>query len=298
MPTRHLIGLILLAAMIFPALAENSTPAPSVDDPTRQTAVSAVTQEGRDQPKYPVSLFYSSGDAIVEYHWMPMDSEATCKAAMKILKQRYNCDRLLWREADNDWVKKWNRIRPDAPWLGDLLTDALRINRQFHNTRHTQAAAQEQGIHFWGIMALYDYGGKAECGSGGLSGMGAHWGFDPWLEAHPEYCLWDRPRITYMSGIIEYGQPEVRQEYCRQIEEMFRTDWAGYEGMFLYSFIENTEAHYTDEYIYSDFAVRDFQRRYGVDVRTQPFDLAQYYEMRGEYISQYLRDLRPLFHKY
>jgi hypothetical protein len=80
-----------------------------------------------------------------------------------------------------------------------------------------------------------------------------------------------------MTGIIEYGSPEVRKEYVRRIEEMFKSDWARYEGMFMYSFIENTEAHYTDEYIYSDYAMQDFKKRYGVDVRTQKFDLDKYY---------------------
>ncbi|MBN2457160.1 MAG: HEAT repeat domain-containing protein [Sedimentisphaerales bacterium] len=268
-----------------------------LDDPTRQAA-KEVSHQDVDQRTYPVTLFYSSGDAIVEYSWMPMDSEATCKAAFDILRNRYNCDRILWREADNDWVVKWGGIRKDSPWLGDLMTDALRINRQYKNTEHAGNAAQANGIQFWGTTALYDYGGKAECGAGGSRGMGSFWGYDPWLLEHPEYCLWDRAHITYMTGIIEYGNPEVRKEYVRRVEEMFKGPWSRYEGMFMYSFIENTEAHYTDEYIYSDIAVQDFKKRYGVDVRTQPFDIEKYYAMRGEYITQYLRELRPVYQKY
>ncbi len=268
------------------------------DDPTRQLANSAASLAETANPNYPVSVFYSSGDAIVEYKWMPMDSEATCKEGVKLLAKRYNCDRLLWREANTEWVMKWNAVREDSPWFGDMMTAGERINRDYKTSEHTWNAAREKGMQFWGVFHLFDYGGKAECYSGGDNGMGAFASFDPWLVKHPEYCLWDRPRITYMSGMIEYGQPEVRKEYLRRIEEMFRGPWSRYEGIFLYSFVEHMEAQYTDEYIYSDFAVKDFKDRFGVDVRTEAFDLEKYYAMRGEYITQYLRELRPLFHKY
>src|SRR6185295_17653024 len=71
-----------------------------------------------------------------------------------------------------------------------------------------------------------------------------------------------------------------------------------YDGLFLYSFIENKECHYTDEYIYSGIACADYQKRYGVDPRTHAFDIEKYYALRGEYITQYLRELRPLYRKY
>jgi hypothetical protein len=270
----------------------------TVDDPTRQATTNVVAQQDVAKPMYPVSIFYSSGDAIVEYRWMPMDSEATCKAAIDIFRKRYNCDRILWREANTEWMMKWDMIRKESPWLGDMLTDAFRINREYKTSEYAGRAAKANGIQFWGTFHLYDYGGKAECGTGGDRGTGAFWGCDPWLAKHPEYCLWDRARITYMTGIIEYGSPDVRKEYVRRMEEMFKGAWNQYEGIFMYSFIENTEAHYTDEYIYSDFAVQDFKKRYGVDVRTQPFDIEKYYAMRGEYITQYLRELRPVYRKY
>ncbi len=293
MNTLKLIATVLLTITTMVHQAGGDTGA-AIDDPTREVA--GKNQKGV-KPAYPVTLFYSSGDAIVEYKWMPMDSEATCKAGFEILRKSYNCDRILWREADNDWFGKYDKIRQDSPWLGDLMTDALRINREYRNSEHACKAAKANGIQFWGIAALYDYSGKAECNSGGSMGTGAFWGIDPWLEKHPEYYMRDRAGITNMTGIIEYGD-EVREEYVRRTEEMFKGPWNKYEGMFMYSFIENMEAHYTDEYIYSDYAVKDFKKRYGVDVRTQKFDLDKYYAMRGEYITQYLRELRPVYKKY
>ena len=65
-----------------------------------------------------MSLFYSSGDAVVMYQWLPMDSAATCQASMEVLKKRYHFDRLLWREASTEWAMKWDEVREDSPWLG------------------------------------------------------------------------------------------------------------------------------------------------------------------------------------
>lgn len=284
---------LLSAISILGSFFVNSSLA--VEDPTRQDGSKAPATV---KASHPATLLYSSGDAIVEYTWMPMDSEATCKASFDILRSRYNCDRIFWREASNEWIMKWDSVREDSPWLGDMIREGIRINRDYGSSEHAGKAARESGMEFWGWFHFFDYTGKAECGAGGSKGMGCFWGYDPWLVKHPEYCLWDRARITYMTGIIEYGNPEVRKEYVRRFEEMFKGPWRQYTGIFTHTFIENMEAHYTDQYIYSDYAVADFKRRYGVDVRTQDFDLGKYYAMRGEYITEYLRELRPVFKKH
>jgi len=268
------------------------------DDPTRRAAVNGASHQTVAKLAYPVSLFYSTGDAIVEYKWMPMDSKETINAAFDILVKRYNCDRILWRDTSIAWVERFDRIRNDSLLLGKLMSDAIRISRNYRTTEYAEQAARAREMQFWGIWSLFDYCGKAECGAGGGENLGSFWGSDLWLDQHPEYRLWDRAHITYMTGIIEYGYPEVRKEYLRRMEEMFKGPLKNFDGLFVYSFIEHFEAHYTDEYIYSGIACEEYKKRYGVDPRTQPFDLDKYYALRGEYITQYLRDLRPLFQKY
>jgi hypothetical protein len=151
-------------------------------------------------------------------------------------------------------------------------------------------------MQFWGIFHLYDYGGRAD--SQASHEIGPWMIYDPWLLKHTEYCLWDRAHITNLAGIIEYGYPQVRKEYLRRVEEMFKTAWKKYDGIFMYTYMENMAPHYSDEYIYSDIACREYRKRYGADPRTSDFDLENYYALRGEYITQYLRDLRPIFKKH
>jgi hypothetical protein len=287
--------LFLLSAICTLHAAESTKP--PAEDPTRSNTRSEPKQVSGSAAQ-PVSLFYSSGDAVVVYPWLPMDSEATCQASMEVLKQRYHCDRLLWREASTEWGMRWAQVREDSPWLGDMVSETARINREFQTTLHASRAAAAQGIAFWGVFHFFDYCGKAECMAGGSRGTAAFWGRDPWMEQHPEHRVWDRARITYMSGIVEYGEPAVRAEHLRRVEAMFAQEWRPYAGIFMHTYIENMEASYTDQYIYSDYAVADFKKRYGVDVRTQPFDLEAYYAMRGSYITQLLRELRPIFKKH
>jgi len=259
------------------------------------SCLNAQPKERIFSPKYPVSIWYSTGDALFEYEWMPMDSEATINAAFEILQRRYNVDRVLWRDANIEWVAKWDKPR-DRSFYGDSVVEWINIARTSRAPKLAALAAKQRGMKFWGIFHMFDYGGKAETDAG--AGVGQWQMYDPWLSQHPEYCVWDRAHITFMTGMIEYGYPQVRKEYLRRMEEMFKGPFKKYEGLFVYTYMENTVAHYTDEFIYSDIACDQYKKMYGVDPRKEPFDLEKYYAIRGEYITQYLRELRPLFKKY
>ena len=247
------------------------------------------------RPEYPVSMWYSTGDALFEYKWMPMDSEVMINAAFDIIQKRYNVERILWRDANIEWVVRWDKERPFS-YYTDATNDWIKTNRENRTTEFAEKAARARGMKFWGIFHLFDYGGRASTGAGW--GIGPFHSYDPWLIEHPEYCLWDRAGITFLTGIIEYGYPEVRKEYVRRMEEMFKGPFSRYDGLFIYNYLEHQAVHFTDEYIYSDIACKEYKKQYGVDPRTEPFDLDKYYEIRGEYITQFLRDLRPLFKKY
>ena len=247
------------------------------------------------RPEYPVSMWFSTGDALFEYSWMPMDSEAMINAAFDIIQKRYNVDRILWRDAPIEWAVKWNKERPFS-YYGDSGNDWIKTNKEYRTTEFAEKAARARDMQFWGIFPLYNYGGRASTGAGW--GIGPFNCYDPWLIAHPEYCLWDRYGITFNTGIIEYGYSEVRREYVRRLDEMFQGPFSRYDGLFIYSFMEHAAVHFTDEYIYSGIACEEYKKRYGVDPRTEPFDIEKYYAIRGEYITQYLRDLKPIFKKY
>ncbi|MEP6754324.1 MAG: HEAT repeat domain-containing protein, partial [Chthonomonadales bacterium] len=63
------------------------------------------------------------------------------------------------------------------------------------------------------------------------------------------------------------------------------------DGLMLYTYFENFDTRFTDEFGFNEPIVAEFKKRYGVDIRTQDFDHAKWGELRGEYITEFLRQL-------
>src|SRR5207253_6840820 len=64
-----------------------------------------------------------------------------------------------------------------------------------------------------------------------------------------------------------------------------------YDGLFLYTYFENYTTRFEDEFGFNDPIVAEYQQRYGVDIRTEPFDRRTWGALRGEYVTEFLRQL-------
>jgi len=64
-----------------------------------------------------------------------------------------------------------------------------------------------------------------------------------------------------------------------------------YDGIFFYTYVENCGARYLDEYGFNEPIVREYERRYGVDIRKRPFNKEAWYRLRGEYMTQFIGEL-------
>ncbi len=113
-----------------------------------------------------------------------------------------------------------------------------------------------------------------------------------------KYAATDRMGVRSNPGTLEYAYPEVRAEYVRRFNHMFdETNGAfrHYDGLQFYTYVENFCPRYDDECIYSEAVDREYFRRYGIDPRSDQVNLEDYNAIRGEYLTQYLRDIRPVF---
>ena len=88
-------------------------------------------------------------------------------------------------------------------------------------------------------------------------------------------------------GPIEYAYPEARRFFVQRIMKYARD----YDGVLFYTYVENEGYRYPDEFGFNEPVVREFKRRYGVDIRTQPFDKDAWQRLRGEYVTELLREL-------
>jgi HEAT repeat protein len=96
-------------------------------------------------------------------------------------------------------------------------------------------------------------------------------------------------------GPLEFCYPEARKalvkRYLRYVTKY------GYDGIAFYTYVENYGLRYLDEYGFNEPIVQEFRRRHGVDIRTEPFDKEAWGRLRGEYLTQFLRELHTALAK-
>ncbi len=110
-------------------------------------------------------------------------------------------------------------------------------------------------------------------------------GDNQWVSDWPPVDRWGERTA---SGPIEFCYPEAR---AALIKEYMKGVMRGYDGISLYTYVENMALRYPDEFGFNGPIVQEFKRRFGVDIRTEPFDKEAWYRLRGEYLTQFLREL-------
>jgi hypothetical protein len=243
------------------------------------------------------AMILSTGDNLFYYKWFPIDSPAGMASSFDIFKRDYNVDRIIWRGAQAQWMANDNVFRPESEEIADLYRLEMELETRDKLSRHGETEARKKGLAYWGYMPFFEVGQSQDAVS--MSGFGPY-NFEEKIRAeHPEFRLHDRAGV--MSGsTIEFGYPEVRKAYLDRYEKMFSPggEFSIYDGIIFYTYVENFFPRYSDQFIYSDLAVKTFKERYGVDVLTQPFDMDKFLAMRGEFVTQYLREMRALFNKH
>lgn len=119
----------------------------------------------------------------------------------------------------------------------------------------------------------------------------------PWqskfFRDHPEYQPVNRTLTTdgrkYLWGIPEFAYPEVRAHLLSEIT--FFSDRYAFDGVFLSFRSHSPPAEHGDMYGFNAPVAAEYQKRYGRDILRQDFDLAKWRSLRGEYFTQFLREV-------
>ncbi len=123
------------------------------------------------------------------------------------------------------------------------------------------------------------------------------WYDDPYLAAHPE--LWPQARdgSQVWDRIPCYACPQVR-DYLLAIAREAAAH--GPDGFFFCTKSahrpEGAAPVKSSDAGYNDPIVAEFQQRYGIDVRTQPFDQEKWNALAGEQVERFLRAVREAVH--
>ncbi|MBL9214611.1 MAG: family 10 glycosylhydrolase, partial [Opitutaceae bacterium] len=120
----------------------------------------------------------------------------------------------------------------------------------------------------------------------------------PWqsrfVKAHPEMQSADRSLTEsgrkYHEGVLEFAYPEVRAHVLEQIR--FFSDRYAFDGVFLSYRSHSPPPPHADQFGFNAPVVEEYQRRYGKNILRQNFDLEKWRSLRGEYFTQFLREVR------
>jgi hypothetical protein len=107
---------------------------------------------------------------------------------------------------------------------------------------------------------------------------------------NPEYAIVDRTLRNRQWGVLCLGYPEVRKHLIRRYVRLLRG--GNFDGLFICLRSQSRPADYADQYGFNDPVHQDYLKRYGKDIRTEDFDLEQWRDLLGEYLTCFFQELR------
>lgn len=235
-----------------------------------------------------VAIYFSNGDNEIMFTSPPVDSPQAIDEMLDVLQKAYGLKRIYWRAPQIEQIIYESEIRKDAVidarwarWMDHLFADLGTGN-------HMMKAAHERGLAVWGVAALFDHGSQPETEGTKVTGP---FSFESFIRIkHPEYVPVDRRGILRMPGPISFAYPEARKELVDTYVRLMRD--RGYEGLTFQMYVENMALRNDDEFGFNEPVVEAYRQRYGVDIRNEPYDSQKLAQLRGEYLTQFFRELR------
>jgi hypothetical protein len=228
----------------------------------------------------PRTVYLSTGDNQDVLQFSPLDSVATVDAFFDSLK-RYRVNRIWWRGGQDEiWgkqfvIRKENRMFWRIwEWWKDNQYRKLKLNRV------AVEAAHKRGMEIWLTHGLFDNGSQADAGYAGFPYAAE----DRLRVEHPEWAPVNKWGTWRQGGPIDYLVKYVVD--------------GDYDGLSFLTYAENFSQRYEDEFGYSEPIVKEFQRRYGVNILREPFEKKKWARLRGEYVETFLRELRSRLAKH
>lgn len=247
--------------------------------------MASLQAETEPQDGNPRTIYFSTGDNQ-DLLGLPLDSQATIEAAFEAIRKSYRVNRVWWRGGQDEvWgnqfvIREENRIYWRLwLWFKHLAYEKVGTNRI------AVKAAHDRGMEIWMAYGLFDNGSGPDVGFSGFPYAAE----DTIRIQHPEWISVNRFGTWRQGGPIEFCYPGARKAMVDYLTNY--TVEGGYDGLAFLTYAENYSQRYEDEFGYNPSIVEAFKKRHGVDIRTQPFDKEAWAKLRGEYLTQFLREI-------
>jgi HEAT repeat protein len=236
----------------------------------------------------PMDIVISAGDSWWFGSWLPVDSPKSIAQSVEMWADLFKLKRIYWRGQQEELMIDYGLIRKDNLqyyeyfdiWERYLMKE-LHLNQVLSDEAHKH----KMEVYLW--APLFDYGGPAD--NGGCKEYPYYGQLKLTLD-HPEWMPVDRYGVRYQNGPIELAYPEARKALIEMY--LFYLDRDHMDGITFFTYCENYGLRFEDEFGYNQPIVDEYKRRYGVDIRNQEFDRHLWRYLRGEYVTQFLRELK------
>lgn len=252
---------------------------------------SLVSEEpGTSTPQPCLYCYISTGDN----HWLgqslPIDSKASIEASFDLL-DRLGVKRVYWRGLEAATWVEGHTERPESCRYFEFWKWLRHLYREVDPDRLAVQAARERGMEIWGVANLVDWGSQADTPPFKTFPFNSE---SRLRIEHPEWVPVDRYGILKQGGPIELAYPEARRALVDLHMKFMTRD--GYDGMVFLTYAENHSMRFQDEFGFNEPIVKEFKKRHGIDIRYQDWTRSasrfDWYGLRGEYVTQFLRELK------
>ncbi|MBI4028495.1 MAG: HEAT repeat domain-containing protein [Verrucomicrobia bacterium] len=224
----------------------------------------------------------------------PLQSDGNIKEIFEVVRKAWGVRRVLWRGLQEESLLRHGIVRAENvavseywEWLRHLA-----LKRQIN--RFAVQEAHRRGMKIWGYTSLFEWGAEPREAAylsveEGPAVQELRLRID-----HREWIPTDRYGIRRQSGPLELAYPAAQKALVNLlVQETLRH---GYDGLMLMTYVEVTDLWFEDEFGFSDPVVEEYQRRHGRNIRKESFDKERWYRLRGEYVTQTLRQLSEALH--
>jgi hypothetical protein len=221
------------------------------------------------------------------FEFPPLDSQDSIAACFEALREQWQMDRVWWRGGQDEIWGEQFVIRPENrlfariwDWWRDLQYRKVGTNRIAVREAH------KRGMKIWLTHGLFDSGSQADAGYANFP-----YAVEDKLRVdHPEWAPVNRWGTWKQGGPVEFAYPEVRQAMADYMAK-YVVD-GNYDGIAFLTYAENFSQRYEDEFGYNEPIVEEYRQRFGVDIRKQEFDRAEWRRIRGRHVTEFLRLLK------
>jgi hypothetical protein len=277
----ELCKMFLKLSLIFVLIFSNVTSSFAVEDRYVKPA----------GPNERVACYISNGDNDILYHSPPIESFAAIDDLFDVLQKVYGLERLYWRAPQIEQLVNHSEYRKENFYYTEWIKWLDYLYNDVGTGKYAVEAAHKRGMSVWGVAAIFDHGAHPLVDVSKASGP---WPIECRLRLeNPEWVPVDKHGIRRQSGMISLAYPEARKALVDMFVEIALS--ADYDGLTFHTYEEEFYARFQTEFGYNAPIVADYMQRYGVDIRTQPFDKQKWAKLRGEYVTEFLRELKKAF---